>query len=88
MNTRDAANPRDPERDELILRNIELVRSLARAAVQDGDDPLDVIDRACDNFAGFVRGTTAMIVPPDLWDADERDAMIAKGRELAARYGW
>ena len=77
-----------PTWDELVVRNIEIARDLGRGAIASGDDPTDVLDRTLDFVRGFVQGTTALIVPPDLWHPDDKREAIQRGVELAERYGW
>lgn len=83
-----AATSQEQRLVEMLLRNIEMVRDLSVVALEQGESPREVIERALDNIEGFIRGTRAMIVPPDMVPAKEMADAIELGRQLAARYGW
>ena len=61
---------------QLLTRNIQWVKQSAAP------------DLALELIEGFANGNIAMIVPPDMIDPIQLEAMIQRGRELAQQHGW
>ncbi len=75
-------------KDELLAENVRMVGRLAHGEIEDGADPVAMLDKALDFIEGFVEGRIGMIVPPHMVPAAEMQQAVERGRELAARYGW
>ena len=79
---------RDDRWAEPVIRNVEIARDLGCNAIKDGDYPLDVLNRTLDFVVGFLRGTSGLIVPPDMIDPTELAEAVQLGRRLAKEHGW
>ncbi len=87
-NTSVAATEDEQRLVEVLLRNITMLRDFGVDALESGEAPKDVLNRTLDHVEGFVKGTRAMVLPPDMVPKEELAEAVEMGRQLAKRYGW